>query len=795
MATGDILSVTIPAEGYYAEILIEGLATGGTYNLGLGTNNTTSASTKLVFTVVSLGYDDTGAATTITRTIYGTIKRRQITPNDALADETTSGSNVIVRVNLSEYIYQKDNVGAGNSGTAPVVSILAGLYTNGTANNASGAGFAVTNNSTLSYPKVIGNWAWPGYQLMDSTSKLRAVAFHKSAQSGRPVRAIKFSVTDGSTTNTQTITTPTCDLTFGDASPVVEYVSTADLVTGLTQKAELTCNFIAYPWMGDSGALLDTSAGTADPTPLYGPIKAVCDRTGTYEKTYALVDPTGSDGGANTVYPSASFDPLTAYKFLTIGKAAAAIAAYNNANYGRNDVGAGIVYLNAGSYAWLGSSNTYGTTPKTWITIKPTDGVSRASVVINTASGNGDISDRIKVENCTITVTTVNVFTNVAVIWHHLCEFNTTNIGCWNTTAGIFYVTQCQVTALSQGFRPAGTANCSPALVRGNNLTGFRHGVLCYTVLGNLKTTRYTPSSALFFTEINGMTGPQPVNFVIAYNNILGWEVGAGVNIIDTGTYIGPNTVGGAIIQNVFENCQTSGGGLGSICASDAISTNTPLENIIIWHNVFLGQRLFLGYNDAGTITKYRRHWSIKNNYWDRSANKGDTFSPTNANRIGAWEITNQVAASGNVHEQNMMSLPNNFFMEFAGISSYQPAAAGTLTHAEFVDRQASDGSTTSAGGGDYRLQPTSPLIGLPVDNVLLYDLDGTLRTTNNNAAGAYSIFDPGGGSTSSGSGSTGSGSTGSGSTGSGSTGSGSTGSGTTTSQQSVYISSNYVFA
>ena len=791
MATGDILSVTIPAEGYYAEILIEGLATGGTYALGLGTNNTVSASTKLVFTAVSLGYDDTGAATTITRTIYGTIKRRQITPNDALADETTSGSNVIVRVNLSEYIYQKDNVGAGNSGTAPVVSILAGLYTNGTANNASGANFPVTNNSTLAYPRVIGNWAWPGYQLMDSTSKLRAVAFHKSAQLGRPVRAVKFSVTDGTTTNTQTITTPTCDLTFGDASPDVEYVSTSDLTSGLTQKAELTCNFIAYPWMGDSGSLLDTSAGTADPTPLYGPIKAVCDRTGTYEKTYALVDPTGSDAGANTVYPSASFDPVTAYKFLTIGKAAAAIAAYNNATYGRNDVGAGIVYLNAGSYAWLGSSNTYGTTPKTWITIKPAAGVLRADVIIASASGNGDISDRIKIENCTITATALNLFTNVAAIWHHTCEFNTTNTGLWNTTGGIFYVTQCQVTALSQGLRPNSTANCSPALVRGNNLTGFRHGVLCYTVIGNLKTTKYTPSSALFFTEINGMTGPQPVNFIIAYNNILGWEVGAGVNIIDTGTYIGPNTVGGAIVQNVFENCQTSGGGLGSICASDAISTNTPLENIIIWHNVFLGQRLFLGYNDAGTITKYRRHWSIKNNYWDRSANKGDTFSPANANRIGAWEITNQVAASGNVHEQNMMSLPNNFFMEFAGISSYQPALGGTLTHAEFVDRQASDGSTTSAGGGDYRLQPTSPLIGLPVDIVLLYDLDGTLRTTNNNAAGAYSIFDPGGGASTS----SGSGSTGSGSTGSGSTGSGSTGSGTITSQPSVYISSNYVFA
>jgi hypothetical protein len=32
---GDILSVVIGPEGYYAEVTFEGLATGGTYNLGL----------------------------------------------------------------------------------------------------------------------------------------------------------------------------------------------------------------------------------------------------------------------------------------------------------------------------------------------------------------------------------------------------------------------------------------------------------------------------------------------------------------------------------------------------------------------------------------------------------------------------------------------------------------------------------------------------------------------------------------------------------------------------------------
>lgn len=747
--TGDVIGVSIDSEGWTASITIKGVSTGGSYAMGLGTNNVTSASTKIKFTVVSLGFDDSGNATTITRIVWGTKQLRKAYPNEATNDETVSGSDVIVRVTLSDYIYQKDNTGAGNSGIAVKVDILSGFYTQGGTPNNAKANYLCTNNSVAPYPKVIGNWSWPGFERSTTDNvPLRCVAFHHDGQSGRPVRCVKFTITDGSSTGTSTVTAPAIDSGMSlDEMPVVEYFTTINsAAASIANGTEITCNFIAYPWVGDAASCLDTSAGTAAPTPLAGPIKFVTDGLGTYGVTMALVDTATGNDATGQAYDEFSYDPATALRFLTIGKAAAAIAAYNNTNRSRNDVGAGIVELEAGNYAWLGSSNTYGNTPKTWITIRPKTGVARASVVINATSGNGDISDRIKLENLTITTATANTFTNVNAIWCHKCDFNSTGTGLFNTTAGVVWITQGKVTRFDQGFRSFSTNNLSFALVRGNDMDGAQYSTLCYTVIGNKRTTRSTPNATCFLTEINGMTGPQAVNFVIAFNSIRGWEVGAGgLLCIETGHYLS-NSVGGAIVQNLFEQCSGSNG-MGDIASSDNVTTNTPVDNLILWHNTFLGQRNFIGYNDATSIRKDRRYWSLKNNYWDRSANKNDVFSPQDLHRIGCWPVSFQVGATGNCHEQNMFSLPDNFFFEFDGLSCYEPnGSQGTLTHAGFVARKSYNGVADGAGTGDYHPGDTSILTSLPIDFLLPFDLDGIERIDGiANATGVFGtgVFTP----------------------------------------------------
>ena len=63
-ATGDITAVRINSSGWFAEIDIEGLDTGGTYAMGWGTNNDPTAC-KVVLTATSPSWSDTGTSTTI----------------------------------------------------------------------------------------------------------------------------------------------------------------------------------------------------------------------------------------------------------------------------------------------------------------------------------------------------------------------------------------------------------------------------------------------------------------------------------------------------------------------------------------------------------------------------------------------------------------------------------------------------------------------------------------------------------------------------------------------------------
>lgn len=753
MATGDILSVEVRADGWTADITIEGLAVGGTYatRLGLGANNDPGTGTSLlILTATSLAYDDSGVATTLVRRIYGTKPTRKAYPDDADYEESTSGSNTVIRLDLSDYVYQKDNTGAGNSGTTVKYQVGAGLYTSsGTPNNA-GSG-TITNSSTVAHQKVVANWSWPGYQLITGGSfTLRCCAFHQSGREGRPVRLVRFSATDGTNTVTTDVLRPTVDSGMADENAIVEYIGTLSTST-LTQGATITCNFIAYPWVGDSACVMDTSTGTSDPTPLYGPKTAICDKSGTYGVTYAVVDAASGSDPASVSDDSGKWvgdgsDPgtgsgVTAY--ATIARAARAVRNYNSTNRSRDDVGAGVVYVKAGSYAWLGAtiSGGYGTTPGTWITIKPFPAEIRANCIINSTSGNTDISDRVKIENLTITSSTNNTFSGMLAMWFDQCEFNTSGTGILNTSGSTAWLTHSLITQIGQGLRPVSTANFSYGLIRGCDFTSLNNAVLCYTAIGNTRAGSLA-TSFILRSGISGMLGPTTDNFIIAYNTIYNCDnLGVCFSFGDAGS----NLFGGAIVQNVIEVA----GNTGSSGMGNWGTTLFDFYNMIIWHNTIVGQRNFVGYNETGTSANYRIYWSQQNNYWDRWANKGDTFfgggdSPGNGNRIGAWTVTNNVGSSGNYMCQNMYSIPGNFYAEYAGINSIQPdnSSSGTTTEAAFVDRQSALAGVAGAGNGDYRLQSTSPLIGLPSNWILPYDLDGNARFPGD-AAGAYTYGDP----------------------------------------------------
>jgi len=227
------------------------------------------------------------------------------------------------------------------------------------------------------------------------------VAFHGSGQNGRPVRAVQFWGVDGdgNTTPTNTVLYPTVKKDLPDQVPVVEYCTSLDY-SGCTANKLVTNYFKAIPWMGDSGSIMDCSDGVnVRPYPLYSPRVVLCDRSGTYGDSYCTVDPAGNN---TTALVMRTFTNVS-YPFVTIGAAAAALAASNNAWYGRNDVGGGHMYLTNGAHNWKGASGTFGDRPKTHVIISAFPGTNRALVsVASAATSAGDITDVVKFERLTV---------------------------------------------------------------------------------------------------------------------------------------------------------------------------------------------------------------------------------------------------------------------------------------------------------------------------------------------------------------------------------------------------------
>lgn len=822
MAAGDLVSVTVIATGWEADVTLSGLAVAGTYVFGLGTNNDPATGTpKITFTVVSLAYDNTGAATTATRTVYGTKEVRWPATTASIAGVFTSGTfidgetvtasvsgrtavvlggqsagaklyvrtvsgatnaadvwtggtssavftasathsvltdgtprerndgtNTTVRVALSEYVYQKDATGGGNSGTAPVVNVLSGFYTSGgTPNAASGAGYAVTNSSTIAHQKVVGNWSYPPNQRVTGNFTLCAVAFHNSAKNGAPVAAVKFTVTDQhSHTVTTTVTAPSIEGSYGDAAPIVEFIGTINVST-LDALDTLTCNFIAYPWVGDSGALLDTSAGTAQPTPLYGPVTMLNDKSSTFGVTCARVATDGNDAGANTVYDVGSFNEATAYKFLTIGKALAAIAAYNNTNHSRNNCGGGVVVCEDGTYAWTGTTNTYGSGSTTWARVGRTAAsTSRDSVIISgTSIGNAYgpgfvMFDDIKVVGATLGFGYGGAaFTDT--FWARNCNVVMTNASTvWDS---LFYVTGGVAgdQGGGSGFGPYTTTILTTfPIVRGVDLSGFDNRILAFTVIGNKTTTTPSGPGILFNWKVwDAQSAPQAVNSIVAFNKIMNWGGNVPLGMANTGY---ANTHGIAVVQNVFEFVTNDA----TYPAIDLSMDNLAVPNVLFFNNTVVGSRVLWSYNSTGTASFLHVGWSSMNNSLDVIAIKSDTFGTDNGARIGNWAQLYGVISSGNLYAECAgIAGASDFQCNFPGLKTDAIATTGeppdgtarALAYPAYTDRKAWDGTSTGAGNGDYTLGVTSPGRALQQDWLLPFDIAGTARAATS-AAGAY---------------------------------------------------------
>jgi hypothetical protein len=698
-------------------------------------------------TVVSEGYTGDTLGTR-SFTIYLSRVIRKVYPNDGDLNEAASGGNLVTRFVLSDYVYVDDNTGAGKSGTAPVITAPAGFITNTAGASQTSNALAndvVSNNSAAPYPKTVNNWAGGvEYQrIEDDTVTLRVLAFQRHGMNGSPMAAVKGTVFDGTNTATATVTSMSQpDLTQGDARATSEYLIPVSLST-ITQGATCTANFTAYPWRGDASVVVSSSAGAAAPSPLVGPITFVCDKSGTYKRTFVTVDDDAADDTSGVAVDRADYASNTlaeagAVDSKTIAKAASLAVAYNLATHGRNDAGAAEVCLAAGTYAWLGADHSYGTTPACRIIIRPKTGVAKENVIIATASGDGDISDRIEIRDCTITVSTNNTFTNINEILFKRCTINSSGIGLFNTTAGIFSFEQCDIDRLDQGIQGPGTNNCSPKLLRGCTLDGFGKNILAYTVIGN----RGTGMAGAYITDhVLGMTGPAPR--AIIYNNEFLGCTSASAETVRIGKNQA-NTDGMAFVQNVVEVITSSPSAAG---IADFGTSAFSHYYYILWNNIMVGDRAFHGYDQQAVGSYARYYWSEVGNVWSRWSHKADNEG---VQPLDGWSIKFGVGTKADFKLESHYSLPTSFYAEWDGLYGYEPYAGsyGLYTDTMFTDYQAAtpsglNGATAGTGGGDYHPLAGSPLgiLGMPSSAfVLAYDGDGKPWTASNFAAGAYSL-------------------------------------------------------
>jgi hypothetical protein len=724
-AVGDVLGAWVETNGWQLRIHVSGMSTGGTYSLGLGSSNSIAkGAPKIRLITTSPGWDDSGATSIVSRSVFGTSPVYSPSTNEPQQfNETVNGTNVILTLALSDYVHPGESLSA---------SVLSGLYTVGSTNSAVWSGSA-TNSSSQVFGKAIAKWTIPGYWIItNSTFQLRAQAYQRNGINGRPVRAVKFWCSDESgDAATNVVTSPSVDLSFGDAIPVADFIGTID-ASGFTQGDVVTCNFIAYPWVGDSSAVRDSSAGTSPPHPDLGPLKLLCDRSGTYGRTVAVVDNTSGTDATGVAVDFASFNsgsPPAAFR--NIGAAAVAIAGTNNALRSRNDTGGGIIYLRAGTNSFTGSSTTSaGTTPESWceITTFPGD----AMAVIANKGGSADIKDRVKLVGVKITATDSQTFTGIDALWFDQCVFDTTGSSVVYVIPTVFY-TRCVMQTFSRGFNSFSTVNYAPALVRGNWVTNAGGIQPIYCATGNMLCATNTFGIA---TEEVGSTAPEGDNGILSYNFFGGYNSTA-----TTMFYIAQNDFRTdlAIVGNVFESINNL---TGPICWWAADSCTNYTTNILIWANTVIGQRVNMWYNDSGTLPIHHVLHSTKGNYFDDFNIKTYDFSTKNVARVGNLAQVYGVGFDGNVFGEIVgIGAPGAFLPKFVGLNTIANDEAETNWPA-FLSDKSYRGSGIAPGLGNYGVLSSSPMLILSHDSPVPIGL-GYGKRGQSSPSGAYTTANP----------------------------------------------------
>ena len=365
MATNDLIAAEIRGnaslahlDGWVIALKIEGWAAKTVSAVSMGWtlpndslgNDPNSDTPALAVSLSRAGFSVSGttvSATTRPRTLYGTKRIRKPYPDQADFETIVDGSDLWVLIGLSGYAYSGD--------TSITVDVAQAAITATDASECNAAtGLAVTNNSTLAYPKV------------KATILNRASSLPFTRQTGNYVNAVHGTCKGG-------ILGLLCTLSDESANSVDEFVAEPTVVgdervgsnntlkghawvtdtdiTGLDQGELMTARFRMYPIDGDAASVYDSADYTAasDPDHLRQRTHRI-DHTGAWPAVYVYVDTANGDNGTGVASETAA--TAQASPFAHMWNAVVAARNYINTNFSRaNSLDGAVIRLkdNAGA--------------------------------------------------------------------------------------------------------------------------------------------------------------------------------------------------------------------------------------------------------------------------------------------------------------------------------------------------------------------------------------------------------------------------------------------------------------
>lgn len=586
------------------------------------------------------GFNASGSAITVTDNLLIMSRLRQAYPNQA----TPSTSDVV----MQDYVYSGDTV------------------------------TGVTNNSTLAYHKPIAMWLDHDLKTLTGQSYTAKLAVaHWAARSGRPVAAVTFTATDGTTTLTQTISAMTKTTYAASGLSVPHFEAAFDLTT-LNNDALITIDAEIFPWVGDSSFTASTDFN-AYPSPNFCEMKVVKVSS----PIFAYVDTAGNDGTgvASTTEATALANP-----YLTMLAAGAAIVTADG-----TDASRGHIKVNDGTYGTENLSSLV-------VGIAPLliEGETKAGVIFQgpTSGLPNDLPDKVKFSKMTMRQMANNQYWlssyatiasgNMAVLDQIDWDLNGFTANTYILSeAGTSWLIENTGDDMGQGL-VAGSWSQSTNAIGCNG--GFMGSAL-YNAVGNY-------SLSTLIREIPATSGRQVGVGRLFSHNFFGQEDDEYI----LWAYQDIGAEGVAVLGNVFERLI----GTTPVIALNDTGTANPSQNVLFIGNTVLGQRVNTMYNEAGSSAVAKSGLFRHNSFYDFNC-KSDVFG-TDGALIGNWPVINKVGAMSNAYTTGSASVDADFGVgswlgEFAAIGEITGTDTTPLV-VDWTDDASQQG--TGLGGGDY---------------------------------------------------------------------------------------------